>query len=34
MILVTRSDTGYQPEYGVERGLAEYVDWLRAGHDC
>jgi UDP-glucose 4-epimerase len=28
-----RSDTGYQPEYGVERGIAEYVDWLRAGHD-
>ena len=29
-----RDDTGYQPEYGIERGIAEYVDWLRAGHDC
>jgi UDP-glucose 4-epimerase len=23
------SDTGYEPEYDVERGFAEYVEWLR-----
>jgi UDP-glucose 4-epimerase len=23
-------ELGYQPEFGVERGLAEYVDWVRA----
>lgn len=23
------SELGYQPEYGVERGLAEYVQWVR-----
>ena len=22
-------DTGYEPEYDVERGFAEYVEWLR-----
>jgi UDP-glucose 4-epimerase len=26
-------DTGYQPQYDVERGIADYVAWLRAGHD-
>jgi UDP-glucose 4-epimerase len=26
-------DTGYQPEYGLARGLADYVEWLRAGHE-
>jgi UDP-glucose 4-epimerase len=25
-------DTGYQPEYGLARGIADYVEWLRAGH--
>ena len=23
------TELGYQPEFGVERGLAEYVDWVR-----
>jgi UDP-glucose 4-epimerase len=27
-----RRDTGYEPEYDAERGVADYVDWLRAGH--
>ena len=22
-------EVGYRPKFGVERGLAEYVDWLR-----
>jgi nucleoside-diphosphate-sugar epimerase len=26
-------DTGYQPEYGVERGMADYINWLKAGHE-
>ncbi len=26
----TSSELGYKPEYGVERGLAEYVQWLRS----
>ena len=25
-------DTGYQPAYDLDRGLREYVGWLRAGH--
>ena len=25
-----REDTGYAPAYDVERGVAEYVDWLRS----
>jgi UDP-glucose 4-epimerase len=25
-------DTGYRPEWDLERGLREYVEWLRAGH--
>ncbi|GAA5199016.1 NAD(P)-dependent oxidoreductase [Rugosimonospora acidiphila] len=24
-----RSDTGYRPEYGAERAVRDYVDWLR-----
>lgn len=28
-----REDTGYAPEYDVERAVAEYVAWLRAGND-
>jgi UDP-glucose 4-epimerase len=27
-----RADTGFQPEYDVERAVPDYVDWLR-GHD-
>jgi UDP-glucose 4-epimerase len=27
-----REDTGFEPAYDVERGLADYVQWLRAGH--
>jgi UDP-glucose 4-epimerase len=27
-----RADTGFRPEYDVERAAADYVDWLRA-HD-
>ena len=26
-------DTGYAPEYDVARGVAEYIEWLRSGHD-
>jgi UDP-glucose 4-epimerase len=25
-----RADTGFEPEYDVERAVADYVDWLRA----
>ncbi len=28
-----REDTGFRPEYDVERAVPDYVDWLR-GHDC
>jgi UDP-glucose 4-epimerase len=28
-----REDTGFQPEYDVERAVPHYVDWLRR-HDC
>jgi UDP-glucose 4-epimerase len=27
-----RHDTGYQPVYDLDRGLHEYVGWLRDGH--
>ena len=27
-----REDTGFRPEYDVERAVADYVDWLRR-HD-
>jgi UDP-glucose 4-epimerase len=27
-----REDTGYEPEYGIERGIPDYVEWLRAGN--
>jgi UDP-glucose 4-epimerase len=27
-----RQDTGYEPQYDVERGVADYIAWLRAGH--
>ncbi len=26
-------DTGYQPEYGTRRAVADYLNWLRAGND-
>lgn len=26
-------DTGYRPEYGLHRGVREYVDWLQAGNE-
>jgi UDP-glucose 4-epimerase len=28
-----RTDTGYEPAYEIERGVADYVAWLRSGHD-
>ncbi len=27
-----RADTGYQPAYDTDRGVADYIAWLRAGH--
>ena len=26
-------DTGYHPEYDTEHAVADYLDWLRAGHE-
>jgi UDP-glucose 4-epimerase len=26
----TTSEIGYKPEYGVERGIADYIDWLKS----
>lgn len=28
-----RADTGYEPAYDTDRAVAEYITWLRAGHD-
>lgn len=28
-----REDTGYVPTYDIERAVADYIDWLRAGHE-
>jgi UDP-glucose 4-epimerase len=28
-----RADTGFRPRYDVDRAVADYVAWLRAGHD-
>ena len=28
-----RQDTGYQPAYDTDRAVAEYLAWLRAGHE-
>lgn len=28
-----RADTGFSPTYGLERGIGDYVGWLRAGHE-
>jgi UDP-glucose 4-epimerase len=27
-----REDTGFAPAYDVERAVADYIDWLRAGN--
>ncbi len=27
-----QQDTGYQPQYTIEQGIAEYIAWLRAGN--
>jgi UDP-glucose 4-epimerase len=27
-----RADTGYAAEYDLDRGIGDYVDWLKAGH--
>jgi UDP-glucose 4-epimerase len=28
-----RQDTGYQPVYDTDRAVADYLAWLRVGHD-
>jgi UDP-glucose 4-epimerase len=28
-----RADTGYQPSYDTERAVADYITWLRQGHE-
>jgi len=28
-----RQDTGYQPAYDTDRAVADYLAWLRAGHE-
>jgi UDP-glucose 4-epimerase len=28
-----RQDTGYQPAYDTGRAVADYLAWLREGHD-
>jgi UDP-glucose 4-epimerase len=28
-----QQDTGYEPAYGTERAAADYIAWLRAGHE-
>jgi UDP-glucose 4-epimerase len=25
-----REDTGYEPQYDIDRAIQDYVDWLRA----
>jgi len=30
---VLRQDTGYQPAYDTDRAVADYLAWLRAGHE-
>ena len=27
-----RADTGYRPAYDTARAVADYISWLRAGH--
>lgn len=31
-ISMLREDTGYQPAYDTQRAVADYINWLRAGH--
>ena len=26
-------DTGYEPAYDIDTAIADYTNWLRAGHD-
>jgi nucleoside-diphosphate-sugar epimerase len=26
-------DTGYAPAYDIQRGVADYIGWLKAGHE-
>ena len=28
-----QADTGYQPGYDTEQAVADYIAWLRAGHE-
>jgi UDP-glucose 4-epimerase len=28
------ADTGYKPQYTVETAIADYVGWLRSGHEA
>ena len=28
-----QEDTGYRPRYDTDTAIADYIDWLRAGHD-
>jgi UDP-glucose 4-epimerase len=28
-----REDTGFEPEYDVNRGIADYIEWLRKGNE-
>jgi UDP-glucose 4-epimerase len=28
-----REDTGYQPAYDTEAAVADYISWLRDGHE-
>jgi UDP-glucose 4-epimerase len=28
-----RQDTGYEPSYGLDDGIADYITWLRDGHE-
>ena len=28
-----REDTGFEPDYSLDIGIADYIGWLRAGHD-
>ena len=27
------ADVGFNPEFDIVSGVADYVDWLRAGHE-
>ncbi len=28
-----REDTGFEPQFDIEAGIADYIDWLRAGNE-